>query len=1045
MFRHEQEKWGTTLNSPFNSRLRRRQLTITLACSLLACWQGSVAAQLPSPHLTSLRPAGGAVGSQFSVTVIGTDLDQVTALRFSHPGIQATQLKTEESELFPAKPIAGQFQISIADDVPPGIYEFTAVGRYGNSNPRCFAVDRLNEVAGFQTNNSLSQARSITVNSVVNETATAQATNFYRIPLRQGQRISIECQSRVLGAKLLAAISLYDEEGHEIIRHRDLREQDPWLPFEAMRDMELIVGIEDFLFRGGADFFYRLRIHEHPQLAFAWPPVIASGTTSNVNVYGWNLPDHEDAADCTIARQQLQVMQLKIDGDQHRNGPSITFESPIGSLVEAVDLQLPGQSAASPLPIFLTELPLIVEDRTQDNEITTVEAPAEFVGRFDNARDLDRVRFHAKAGEVWLVEVQSQSLGCTTDPEVFIEQLQLQEDGSTKRQAVAAVDDLPTRNQLIGSNFEFSSDDPRYRLDVSQDSLFEITIRDQFSGHQDHRNFYRLRIRKLTPDFQAFTQPVQRYSADLSQVIASSIVLRPGQSHRLGIQIRRRDGYSGVIKVSPQTLPEGVTCEPIRIDPDSDNGELILHATKDAPPFSGDLTLQATGQVGNEITQRPVWYGTVSSDSANKAIELPRYRLSKLLPIAVLAVDTFPLELSTTWEAAHPYLRETDRGTAIVMSKGGKLELDFEATKHEPVPQNVTLQPVQFPAGLQLQNQVLAPDATTLKVTLDLTNKDIPPGWYEGFFVGDFVWKYPRHAHTAQAAAQEVDRLTKLKSDIETSLPELANKRKTLLEEESNIKESFSVILAAEGELKEAIGKLTTEVKLSYETVSSLRAELAKADRDGALSILPELSQAERDHAAEEQRLASEQNRMATLSLEIAKQREELESSQRRIVGNSLEIAQADLKLKTLEPKLAEAKQVLEKANQANQPIDLVAQVVTNKVRLQIVDTPIVLASEPSKVALDAKQLQCPIRIHRDFGFSGPVEISVTIPETLPGATAQPLSLAADQTEASLIIDLPNGIAAGQYELGLQATASFNGLPVGASSTWQVTVETINP
>ena len=66
----------------------------------------SAAAQLPMARLGSVFPPGAKQGAKVDVTISGTDLDEVTALRFSHPGITAAPKMSEA-----AKPTAlpGQF------------------------------------------------------------------------------------------------------------------------------------------------------------------------------------------------------------------------------------------------------------------------------------------------------------------------------------------------------------------------------------------------------------------------------------------------------------------------------------------------------------------------------------------------------------------------------------------------------------------------------------------------------------------------------------------------------------------------------------------------------------------------------------------------------------------------------------------------------------------------------------------------------------------------------------------------------------------------
>src|SRR5205814_4712194 len=82
-------------------------------------------AQLPQARLNAVFPAGGQRGTSIDLTLAGgTDLDEASALYFSHPGITAAQ-KTQMVEGQP-QPVAGTFTVTIAADVPIGVYDVRA-------------------------------------------------------------------------------------------------------------------------------------------------------------------------------------------------------------------------------------------------------------------------------------------------------------------------------------------------------------------------------------------------------------------------------------------------------------------------------------------------------------------------------------------------------------------------------------------------------------------------------------------------------------------------------------------------------------------------------------------------------------------------------------------------------------------------------------------------------------------------------------------------------------------------------------------------------
>src|ERR1700733_5426034 len=75
------------------------------------------AVELPAIRLDTVFPPGGKAGSEVKVTIAGADLEEVDGLHFSHPGITATHAKA-----------GNDFVVTIAADVPPGIYDARVIG-----------------------------------------------------------------------------------------------------------------------------------------------------------------------------------------------------------------------------------------------------------------------------------------------------------------------------------------------------------------------------------------------------------------------------------------------------------------------------------------------------------------------------------------------------------------------------------------------------------------------------------------------------------------------------------------------------------------------------------------------------------------------------------------------------------------------------------------------------------------------------------------------------------------------------------------------------
>src|SRR6266704_3526328 len=106
--------------------------------------QGSLLAQLPVARLLTVFPPGGKVGETNGL------------------------------------PEANKFLVTIATNVTPGVYEARVVGRFGISNPRSFVVSDLPETIAPATNNSPANAAAISLDTIINGHAEADAVGFFK-------------------------------------------------------------------------------------------------------------------------------------------------------------------------------------------------------------------------------------------------------------------------------------------------------------------------------------------------------------------------------------------------------------------------------------------------------------------------------------------------------------------------------------------------------------------------------------------------------------------------------------------------------------------------------------------------------------------------------------------------------------------------------------------------------------------------------------------------------------------------------------------------
>jgi hypothetical protein len=119
-------------------------------------------AQLPMPRLNSIYPCGARQGTSVECTIAGGDLEGVTGLYFSHPGIRAGAAGSNK------------FKVTVGNDVPPGKYDVRVIGKPGLSNFRAFVVSDWPEVLEKEPNDDLKTSQRVALPVIVNGRADKQ-------------------------------------------------------------------------------------------------------------------------------------------------------------------------------------------------------------------------------------------------------------------------------------------------------------------------------------------------------------------------------------------------------------------------------------------------------------------------------------------------------------------------------------------------------------------------------------------------------------------------------------------------------------------------------------------------------------------------------------------------------------------------------------------------------------------------------------------------------------------------------------------------------
>ncbi len=666
----------------------QRPACIFLVLGLFTC---HARAQLPQPRLDRVFPLGGEVGSTLTLDIAGNNLDDAKTLLFDHPGLKAALVKPN------------QFRVAIAADVPVGTHEVRAVGKYGITGSRLFAVSRgLTEVAKTAGNNSPAKAQPIPLEAAVNGTVTANADDYYRLTARKGQRLTIDCQAFRLDSTLQAALTVSAADGRPLAHGKPYYDRaDPLLDFTVPADGTYLLAIHDLTFNG--DLPYRLVVSSRPQLELAWPPAVVPGKTAELTLLGRNLPGGQPAPGMDVNGQPLDQLRATVTLPAAAPGQGcidhVVAQALNGRTVQWWPDKVAG--ALDPVTLVPGDGPLTLEHEPNDSPATAhaLALPAVVCGRFDRPGDVDWYRFTAKANEVIAVDLLCERIGRPGDPVVILR--------NEKGEDVATLDDFGNNSDALTQ----ASTDPAGTFTIPADGTYHLLVLERY--HRGGARYaYVLRVAKARPDFY----PVVIHELPNSP---SCPTVRQGGSALYEFCLNRRDGFDGSATVEAGGLPRGVNCLPVHVGPNTEFVSVVFTAAADAPEWAGPVRLKAWATAGGKRLERPVACVQRRWDEGTNPGACRSCRLTCL-----------------SVRSTAPYGLTVPAGP-LTVAAGGTVDTKVRVTRHWPdFKDKVQVTAYKPPQGFDAGTVEIAADKTEATVKLTV-NGDVPPGTYSLVLRGD--------------------------------------------------------------------------------------------------------------------------------------------------------------------------------------------------------------------------------------------------------------------------------------------------------------------
>lgn len=475
------------------------------------------------PAISTLTPAAVLPGAPTTVVVRGTGLAEARGLWTSFPA----QVRLAEGEGNGTKNDLVTYEIVPGSDAPVGIHAVRLWTTRGVSPLKYLLIDDLPTTAQAGNNTTLETAQALSLPTGVDGTVGNLTTQYFKMTVAEGQRLTFEVLARRLGSALDPMIRILDASGRELAFSDDAPglSGDSQVTYKFAAAGDYFLELRDIRYQGGA---YRLRIGDFPAAAAAYPLAVQRGQSTAVTLAGSGVDGVEPV---TVAPPADATTSFWPVAAKRAGGTSSGF-----SFVELSDR-----------PQFLE-----TEPNQNAEQANVLDLTHDVNGRIDQPGDVDYYSFTATKGAYIFTGV-ARTQGSPADLMLKV----LKADGSQ----LAAVDDTGVDEGTMTVTFP---EDGKYLLVVE-----ELTKR----GGPDFA--YRVAIR---PNAPAFTLGV---SLDSFNVPLGGSVFATVTS--------KRSGYNGPIELSVTGLPDGMTASRSVIGPGRNDAVLTLTVNKDVSPGSFHL------------------------------------------------------------------------------------------------------------------------------------------------------------------------------------------------------------------------------------------------------------------------------------------------------------------------------------------------------------------------------------------------------------------------------------------------------------------------
>lgn len=345
-----------------------------------------------APTLTTPANMGGTKGEKLELTLTGTNLNEPVGVLLSCPG-QVT-IPTDDKNGTNAAKL--RIKVELPATCPIGLHTLRVLTKHGVSNFRPFIVDELPLVAKIDSNRTKETAQVVSLPVAVAGRCDAEASDFYKVKVAAGQTVSFEVLARRIGSPLDPILLLHDAKTGRALLELYVDDtpglqSDCRITHTFKEAGEFLVEVRDSVYRGGGDYFYRLRMGDFPGATTAFPVAIQRGKTALVGFAGPGMAD-------------VPPVSIKAAEDP---GIAAVFATPKRS----------SGAAGWPVPVLLSDWPELVEQEPNDEpaKANKLPVPGGISARFEKPKDVDHFSIAGKKGQKLVATAQTYEINSPTE------------------------------------------------------------------------------------------------------------------------------------------------------------------------------------------------------------------------------------------------------------------------------------------------------------------------------------------------------------------------------------------------------------------------------------------------------------------------------------------------------------------------------------------------------------------------------------------------------------------------------------------------------